>query len=77
MKIKGSVRHEQTITGAITKADLIELIMNTIEVPFGVEPRIFVTVPGGGDYSGQQLLIGEETTLEFVIRWSDAPDEQG
>lgn len=76
MKIQGSIVRQQTITGTITKADLVELILSTVEVPHGAEPRIFVTVPSGGDYSGQQLLIGDDVTLEFVIRWEDA-EKQG
>lgn len=78
MKFTGLFKRTQTITGVITKADLLGLIGEAIELPFGVKARIYVKVPSGGDYSGMELEVGddpEQLDLQFTVTWDDAPEQ--
>lgn len=66
MKIKTNKKVKTTETTHITldRQDIIELLEKEgIDIPIGAD--IFITVPGGGDYSNQKLGVDFDTPLEI------------
>lgn len=59
-----------TDTYEITDKDLLELLQTKYEL--GIEKdsevRMFVKVPGGGDWSNMELDIGSDVNLQLVVK---------
>ena len=59
-----------TVTGAISTGALFELVYREVkDMPPDAQIDLFVSVPGGGDWSNTNLEIGEEHRVNFRVRW--------
>lgn len=79
MKVDGklTVTKTQTIRVTVGHDDVLALVRKTVHIPAGVEVRIFVEVPGGGDWSHTDLDLHEHP-VHVEAEWSvDVTDEQG
>lgn len=80
MKIGGklTVTKTQRMSCEVTYDDILALVRSQVNIPAGAEVRIYVEVPGGGDWSHTDLDVAEHP-VQVRAEWSveDAPDEQG
>lgn len=76
--VKGKTRIETTESGflELDRADIIELIRSKKVIPSGIKDedlRIFVRVPGGGDWSNTDLHIKGDQMIDgcyIQVSWS-------
>ncbi len=70
MKVQGklSVLRTQNLKCEITYADLVAFVRERVAIPDGVTVRIYVEVPGGGDWSHTDLEI-EEHPVQVSATW--------
>ena len=91
MKVQGTVKRTQTIEGSISKAELLALVRETMNIPEGAQ-AVFSVVNAEGGYFHHQIIAGgmsplassstfvtEQNPLKFSITWSlpVGKDEQG
>ena len=79
MKIGGrlTVTKTQHVSCEVTYDDILALVRAQVSIPAAVDVRIYVEVPGGGDWSHEDLDIAEHP-VQVRAEWSvDDAEEQG
>lgn len=71
MMVKGNltVTKTQHLECEVTAVDILQLVRAQVHIPSGVPVRIFVEVPGGGDWSHTDLDIAEHP-VQVRAEWS-------
>jgi hypothetical protein len=85
MKVQGKVSRTQTIEGSISKAELLALVRETINIPAEAEARFYlpsqqsVMAQQQGVYAQVLSYVYDNEPLQFRITWSlpVGKDEQG
>jgi hypothetical protein len=88
VKVQGTVKRTQTIEGSISKAELLALVRETMNIPEGASAVFYVNdyrpnpAQLMGQYGGMASStahIDESAPLKFTITWSlpVGKDEQG
>jgi hypothetical protein len=83
MKVQGKVSRTQTIEGSISKAELLALVRETMNIPEGAVAVFSLINAEGPGYFHQQIVAGgvsplansstfvtEQNPLRFHITWS-------
>ena len=78
MKTQGklTVTKTQSLSCEVTHDDILALVRGQVDIPPGVAVRIYVEVPGGGDWSHTDLDISEHP-VQVRAEWSVDAEEQG
>lgn len=79
MKVQGTVKRTQTIEGSISKAELLALVRETMNIPEGAtatfyvndyRPNVAMVAGQWGGMVSQTANIDESAPLKFTISWS-------
>lgn len=63
------------LTGEVSRGDIESLIRSRVHIPEGATVEIFVTVPGGGDWSSTELMTSLHP-VEFRITFEGVPRDK-
>lgn len=77
MKVFGNLETVTTqhLSCEVTAADILDVVRQHTLIPEGARVRIFVEVPGGGDWSNTELDIAEHP-VRVRISWSVDPAQK-
>lgn len=64
------------VDGELTFADLAKLVRAQVGVPAGASVRLYVDVPGGGDWSNTDLDV-EDHPVKFTVEWTESRQDDG
>lgn len=78
MKISGTLEvvKTQTISIEVTAGDILALVRQHAHIPDDAEVRVYVDVPGGGDWSNMEIDIAEHPVYVRAV-WSVGDEKQG
>lgn len=80
MKIIGNLEVVKTqhVECDVTASDILALVRQHVHIPEGANVRVYVDIPGGGDWSNMELDIAYRPVRVKAV-WSveDVPNEQG
>lgn len=66
----------RAVTIEVTAQDILALVRKRAHIPADAEVRVYVDVPGGGDWSNMEIDIAEHPVYVRAV-WSATDEKQG